>query len=50
MTSREWYRPVPPYPNVEWSMRNSINYAESAVLAALELTSKFPQTILENFY
>ncbi len=31
-------------------MRNSINYSESAVLAALELTSKFPQTILENFY
>src|SRR5437764_10014677 len=22
MTSREWYRPVPPYRNVEWSMRN----------------------------
>ena len=50
MTSREWYRPVPPYTTVEWSMRNSINYSESAVLAALELTSKFPQTILENFY
>jgi hypothetical protein len=50
MTSREWYRPVPPYPTVDWSMRNSINYSESAVLAALELTSKFPQTVLENFY
>ena len=50
MTSREWYRPVPAYSTVEWSMRNSINYSESAVLAALELTSKFPQTILENFY
>jgi hypothetical protein len=50
MTAREWYRPVPPYPTVDWSMRNSINYSESAVLAALELTSKFPQTILENFY
>ena len=50
MTTREWYRPVPPYSTVEWSMRNSINYSESAVLAALELTAKFPQTILENFY
>src|SRR5437764_10882097 len=25
MTSREWYRPLPPYRNVEWSMRNNTN-------------------------
>jgi hypothetical protein len=49
-TTREWYRPLPPYKEVVWSMRNNINYMETGVLAALELTSAFPKTILENFY
>ena len=25
-TTREWYRPLPPYAEVEWSMRNNMNY------------------------
>jgi hypothetical protein len=50
MTSREWYRPVPPYRNVVWSMRNNTNYMETALLSALELTSGFSKTVLENFY
>lgn len=49
-TSREWYRPLPPYRDVEWSMRNSVNYSETAILAALELTSTFPRMVVENFY
>jgi hypothetical protein len=49
-TSREWYRPLPPYRDVEWSIRNSVNYSETAILAALELTSTFPRMVLENFY
>ena len=49
-TSREWYRPLPPYAEVEWSLRNNINYMETGVLSALELTSAFPKTVLENFY
>ncbi len=49
-TSREWYRPWPPYKEVVWSMRNNTNYMETGVLSALELTSKFPGVILENFY
>jgi len=49
-TSREWYRPSPPYREVEWSLRNNTNYMQTAVLSALQLTSEFPQTILENFY
>jgi len=47
---REWYRPLPPYKEVDWSIRNSVNYAESGVLTALELTSKFPSMVVENFY
>lgn len=50
MTSREWYRPLPPYAETDWSMRNNTNYEETGVLTALELTSRFPDVILENFY
>ena len=50
MTTREWYRPLPPYREVDWSMRNNTNYEETGVLTALQLTSAFPEIILENFY
>ncbi len=49
-TTREWYRPMPPYKDVVWSMRNNTNYMETGVLSALELTSGFSKTVLENFY
>jgi hypothetical protein len=49
-TTREWYRPLPPYKDVEWSIRNNVNYAETSVLSALQLTAAFPQVVLENFY
>jgi hypothetical protein len=50
-TEREWYRPNPAAAGeVDWSIRNSINYAETGVLTALELTSKFPRMVVENFY
>src|SRR5262245_49997972 len=48
--SREWYRPLPATGVFDWSIRNSINYAETAALSALELTSKFPSMVVENFY
>src|SRR5262245_61577797 len=48
--SREWYRPLPATGVFDWSIRNSINYAETAALSALELTSKFPAMVVENFY
>ena len=50
MTTREWYRPLPPTKEVVWSMRNNTNYMETGVLSALELTAGFPRTMLENFY
>jgi hypothetical protein len=49
-TSREWYRPSPPYKEVLWSMRNNTNFMQTGVLTALELTSAFPKMVLENFY
>jgi hypothetical protein len=49
-TTREWYRPLPPYKEVDWSMRNNTNYMETGVLSGLELAAAFPQIVLENFY
>ena len=49
-TSREWYRPSPPYKEVTWSMRNNTNYSQTAVLTGLQLAAEFPQVVLENFY
>ncbi len=49
-TSREWYRPMPAYTEVVWSMRNNTNYMETGVLLGLQLASTFPKVVLENFY
>jgi hypothetical protein len=50
-TTRQWYRPNPaPAGEIDWSIRNSINYAQTGLLTALELTSKFPAMVVENFY
>jgi Zinc carboxypeptidase len=49
-TTREWYRPSPPYDVVQWSMRDNTNYMETALLSGLQQTSMFPQAVLENFY
>lgn len=49
--TRQWYRPNPaPQGEVDWSIRNSINYAQTGLLTALELTSRFPSMVVENFY
>jgi Zinc carboxypeptidase len=49
-TAREWYRPLPPYKEVDWSMRDNTNYMETGVLTALQMTAAFPEIILDNFY
>ncbi len=49
-TTREWFRPDPPYETVEWSMRDNTNYMEIGLLTALQTASTFPREILENFY
>jgi hypothetical protein len=50
MTTREWYRPLPPYADVEWSIRNNTNYMETGVLSGMQLAAQFPEVVLENFY
>ncbi len=50
-TERQWFRPNPVKAGeVDWSIRNSINYSETAVLTALELTSRVPAMVVENYY
>jgi hypothetical protein len=49
---REWYRgiPIPPNALTSFTRRNNTNYMETGVLSALQLTSMFPNLVLENFY
>ena len=49
---REWYRgiPVPPNASNTFTRRNNTNYMQTGVLSSLQLTSMFPQLVLENFY
>ena len=41
---------LPPYAEVDWSMRNNTNYMETGVLSGMQLAAAFPQVVLENFY
>lgn len=50
-TQRQWFRPNPAAAGeVDWSIRNSINYSVTGLLTALDLTSRFPAMVVENFY
>lgn len=49
---REWFRglPVPPNATATFSRRDNTNYMETGILSSLQLTSMFPNIIVENFY
>jgi hypothetical protein len=49
-TSRTWFRPNPPLPRVNWSLRNNTNMQQSGVLLALSYTAANGQEFLRNFY
>jgi hypothetical protein len=49
-TSRTWFRPNPPLPRVNWSIRNNINMQQSGILFAMNYTANNRKTFLENFY
>jgi hypothetical protein len=50
VTDKEWYRPDPATPMVNWSSRNNINYMEAGVLASLSYTADNAKVLLRNFY
>ncbi len=49
-TSREWFRPNPPLPSIQWGPRNNTNIQESAMLFALNRVAKDREMYLENYY
>src|SRR6185437_10224782 len=49
-TSREWYRPNPPLPSIDWGPRNNTNIQESALLFALDRVAKDHELYLENYW
>jgi hypothetical protein len=50
VTSREWYRPLPPYKKVLWSLRNNVNYQQTADLEALYFVAQNRYYFLRNFW
>jgi hypothetical protein len=49
--TREWYRPwPPPRKTFAWSMRDHVNYAQTAALAALDHVASRAPEFLRNFY
>jgi len=50
VTSREWYRPLPPYKKVLWSMRNNVNYQQTADLEAFYFVAANKEYFLRNFW
>ena len=49
-TSRVWYRPNPPFPRVNWSMRNNVNMQQSGILFAMNFVAREKERFLNNFY
>ena len=48
--SKEWFRPWPAPSRFEWSMRDSVNYTETGLLAILDYTAVNASEMLRDFY
>lgn len=49
-TSKSWFMPLPPYKEVTWSMRNNVNYQQSADLLAFYFVATNKEFFLKNFW
>ncbi|MGH7459855.1 MAG: M14 family zinc carboxypeptidase, partial [Longimicrobiales bacterium] len=49
-TSREWFRPNPPLPSINWGPRNNTNIQQSGMLISLQYTARNKDTWLENYW
>jgi zinc carboxypeptidase len=49
-TSREWYRPAPAGSRFRWSMRDNVNYQQTAALAILDDVAGEPKEYLRRFH
>jgi hypothetical protein len=48
--SREWFRPNPPLPTINWGPRSNTNIQQSALLIVLNHVAKNKETYLENYW
>ena len=49
-TSREWFRPNPALPTINWGPRNNTNIQQSAVLISLNHMARNKDIYLENYW
>ena len=49
-STREWYRPNPPFPRVRWSIRNNVNMSQSALLLGMHKVASEKEKFLRNYY
>ncbi len=49
-SARDWFRPNPPLPRVNWSMRNNVNLQQSGLLLAMSYVANNKERFLNNFY
>ncbi|HVR39068.1 MAG TPA: M14 family zinc carboxypeptidase [Thermoanaerobaculia bacterium] len=49
-SDRTWFRPNPPLPTVRWSIRNNVNYQQSALLFALSDMADRREHFLEQYW
>ena len=48
--TREWYRPWPPDAVFQWSMRDDVNYQETAALSILDWSARHAGELLQDYY
>ncbi|MDZ7780535.1 MAG: M14 family zinc carboxypeptidase [Gemmatimonadota bacterium] len=49
-TSREWFRPNPPLPEIDWGPRNNTNIQQSGVLFSLKYVADHRELFLDNYW
>jgi hypothetical protein len=49
-TSKEWFRPNPPLPEIKWGPRNNTNIQQSALLFSMNHVAKNREAFLENYW
>ncbi len=47
---KTWYRPVPPYEKVLWSLRNNLNYQITGTILAEHIVASQKEFFLKNFW
>ena len=49
-STRQWFRPNPPFSSVRWSIRNNTNLSQSALLMGMHNVATNKEKFLNNYY